>query len=299
MESGGYSVATEVNGAVMWLQQRLERWARLLVGKAPPVLFSSPMSSWDRAVAESAGYEAQDIVDACLAAAKAVQRGDAAYERDTVLFPERELDFPLVAAVALARGISGREVRVLDIGGGLGTGFFRHREVLHQIGVASWRILETPAMVRASQELAVERDLSFVSSLPKALRDPSDLIVFSSSLQYLSEPRAVLEGALSSSACVVLIDRLPIWYQHAAAPVVQVTPAGTRPGSYPCWLLAERELLSWVSPEWVLMSSYDAVGGVWATEGGDPVKWRGLLLVRHGSFPGSRGIPAGNPALLT
>jgi putative methyltransferase (TIGR04325 family) len=280
----------------MWLQPRLERLARLLVGKAPPILFSKPKSSWDHAVVDSAGYEAVDLVDGCLEAAMAVQRGDAAYERDTVLFFEPELDLPLVAAVAMSRGACGRQVRVLDIGGGLGTGFFRHREILHQIGVSSWRVLETPAMVQASKELAEEPGLSFVTSLEEALHDPLDLVVFSSSLQYMSEPRKVLEAALSSTASVVLLDRLPMWSKPTAAPVVQTTPAGTIGGTYPCWLLAERELLRWVGPEWVLASGYDAIGGNWATDAGDLVKWRGLLLVRNGSLLDSGGTAEGVPA---
>lgn len=280
----------------MRLEQRLERLARLLAGKAPPVLFSKPKSSWEHAVADSAGYEAPDLVAGCLAAAKAVQRGDAAYERDTVQFLERQLDLPIVAAVALSRGTIGRQIRVLDIGGGLGSGFFRHRQVLHQIGVSSWRVLETPAMVRASEELTEERGLTFVSSLENALDVSPDLTIFSSSLQYMSEPRKVLEEAQSSTASVILLDRLPIWSKPSVAPVVQTTPAGTRPGSYPCWLLAERQLLSWVLPEWSVVSGYDAVGGTWSTVAGDLVKWRGFMLVRDGSLLDLGRTSAGAPA---
>jgi putative methyltransferase (TIGR04325 family) len=264
----------------MKFRKKCDLLARRLVGKAPPRLFSDPLPSWDEAVSSSEGYESGRLIDRSLDAAKLVQQGGAAYERDTVTFEELSIDLAVIAAVALSRGASGKTVRVLDIGGGFGTGYFRHRPLLAQIGIASWNVLETPALVRASAELAAEPGLEFGSSLKDALGAHFDLIIFSSSLQYLPDPRGAFGKALESTASAVLVDRFPVWERHSTAPVVQTTPRNTFPGSYACWLLSSGQLLDWATPDWTLVADYDAVGGTWSTASGEYVKWKGMLFLR-------------------
>src|SRR4051812_10476410 len=98
------------------------------------VRFHGAYQDWRAARMASRGYDDETIVARVLAATLAVQRGEAAYERDSVLFKEPEYDYRLLAGLLRVAAEKGGRLRVLDFGGALGSSYWRHRAWLKNIG---------------------------------------------------------------------------------------------------------------------------------------------------------------------
>src|SRR6187402_2999804 len=62
-------------------------------------VWSGDYPRWADAVADASGYDAAAILERVRAAALAVKRGEAAYERDSVLFDRIEHAWPLLASL--------------------------------------------------------------------------------------------------------------------------------------------------------------------------------------------------------
>jgi len=182
--------------------------------------FTGPYPTWEAAAAAAGGYDAAEILAKVREAARAVRRGEAAFERDSVLFAEPE-PWPHGAVLErLARGRNGR-LNVLDFGGSLGSTYQQCRRHLAGVDRLRWRIVEQPAFVATGRREFETPELAFFETIEQAsTEEPPDLALFSSSLQYVRDPDDVARRIARVSPRVILIDRLPlgdaetIWVQH-------------------------------------------------------------------------------------
>jgi len=87
--------------------------------------FSGPYRTWSDARAASTGYDEPAILARMTAATRTVAAGRAAYERDTVLFPEPAADPLLLAELTALASLRPAGLRVLDFGGALGSTWFQ------------------------------------------------------------------------------------------------------------------------------------------------------------------------------
>ena len=86
--------------------------ARLIVrGQAPQqdggLRFEGDFATWEEAKAQCTGYDAKDILAKVLAATLKVKCGEAAFERDSVLFDEVEYAWPMLAGLMWAAARNG------------------------------------------------------------------------------------------------------------------------------------------------------------------------------------------------
>ena len=96
--------------------------AKRLCGNPPRDAYglSGDYHSWDEALASSAGYDSEIILEKTRAALLKVKNGEAAYERDSVLFDEIEYAWPLLAGLMWVAARCQGTLNVLDFGGSLG-----------------------------------------------------------------------------------------------------------------------------------------------------------------------------------
>ena len=121
-------MATAREIALDWTPTAVRRLMRAVVGR--PGGFAGNYESWQAASRDATGYDDGAIVDRVLAASLAVRRGDALFERDSVLFHKPEPRYPLLAEM-LAVGLQkGGRLSVLDFGGALGSLYYQHRSFL-------------------------------------------------------------------------------------------------------------------------------------------------------------------------
>jgi putative methyltransferase (TIGR04325 family) len=184
------------------------RVARLIVRFILPTAKSQlhltgPYSSYEAALAHSSGYASPLILAKVKQAVVEVLEGLAVYERDGTVFSSlpkglklRELLYKYLSPTA----------HVVDFGGGLGSTFINHRDLV-LVG-QHWSIIEQPAFVKAGQELAkaYSLPLEFHNNLFE-LSSLVDLFILSSVLPYLSSPYDIIKQVLELAPKFIIIDR--------------------------------------------------------------------------------------------
>ena len=238
------------------------RWCLQPAARRPKpeaIRFSGNYSHWEDAKRDSTGYAAPAILEQTRAAILKVKNREAAFERDAVLLPAPELPLPLLAGLLRAAAENAGRLHVLDFGGSLGSSYFQCRDFLAPLGDLRWSVVEQPAHVACgSRELADER-LSFHADIPSVLADGQpDVLLLSSVLQFLPDPHAFLDEALSHRIKYVMVDRT---FFHSGAQdrlTVQHVPAWIYRASYPAWFFSEPGFRAHFSAAYELVANFPA-----------------------------------------
>ena len=161
-------------------------------------------------MAKCFGYDDENIVSKVLEATLKVERGEAAFERDSVLFDEIEYSWPALAGLMWAAARNSGELNVLDFSGALGSDYFRNRKFLQGFAVVRWNVVEQVHYVLAGQEHIQDEWLRFYPSIDACLSDTqSNVVLLSSVLEYLPKPKMILSQLFKARIGVVIIDRTP------------------------------------------------------------------------------------------
>jgi len=253
-----------------WCPPQLKTW--LTANKN--VRFSGCYGSWPAAMAKSDGYAAQIILQRAEEAAKKVLNGQAAYERDTVCFAENTIDVGFWCAW-LWSGKGG----IVDVGGALGSSFFRHQKILMSNGLPFYHVVEQPDFVAAGRRLNVEK-LSFFDNFPAAVsRVKPSLAVLASVLGYLERPEELLRQLTAAQIEFVFIDRTLFGQSRIA---VEYTPPQLGGASYPVRVFDRNELLTKYFSEYELLWEFSALEGqVKLTKPSATAESCGMLLKRR------------------
>lgn len=219
---------------------------------------------WQSAVAASTGYDQEAIFVKVQDAARAVRDGKALWERDSVLFYHEEYNLPLLSALMSIAAWNKGRLRVLDFGGALGSTYWQHKPLLQNLDVLSWNVVEQPHVVACGREEFSSDELQFWPDMQScAANGPVDVVLFSSVLQYLESPYALLEQAVALNPQAIVLDRTP-FAEKGERITVQNVPPQIYPASYACRWLDEEKVRSLLkktlslSPKW--QSQVDAQG---------------------------------------
>jgi putative methyltransferase (TIGR04325 family) len=188
----------------------LANWARHVAGRAV-VTFSGDYPLWNDALADASGYDSPTIINRVVEATRRVVQGEAVFERDSVLFDHIEYSWPLLASllqVALERG----SLRVIDFGGSLGTTWRQNREYLSRVRSipVTWHVVEQESFVSVGRAEFETAQLRFQHSIGEASAHGVDVVLFASSLCYVSDPERFLHEAAETDARYLIVDRLPV-----------------------------------------------------------------------------------------
>jgi len=230
-------------GTRRWLRQTLGwRWLR------------GDHATWAGAKAASKGYDDPAIVERVRDATRAVRDGRAAWERDGVVFPEPWAHEPLLKALRHIAAAEGGKLEIVDFGGGLGSTWWQHRSWLADLECVRWRVVEQPALVAVGQAEFSHGVLSFHPTLDAA--GPTPAVLFSSVLQYLEYPHALLEQAVRRGVRHVIIDRTGFSRDGRDRIAVQFTPPALGRGSYPCRVFGRARLLEPLKKDYILAKEW-------------------------------------------
>ncbi len=120
------------------LTRKLLRFSSLKGG----ITFDGPFVSWEEAKQRSSGYEDEQILDKVLAATLKVKRGEAVFERDSVLFDEIQYAWSVTAGLMWAAALDSGRLSVLDYGGSLGSSYFQNKKFLEDLQIVRWSVVE-------------------------------------------------------------------------------------------------------------------------------------------------------------
>ena len=238
-----------------------------------------PFPDWASACQVSRGYDDPAILERVLSASRAVRDGHAVYERDSFLFDTIQYAWPMLSGLLWVAAREGGRLRVMDIGGSLGSSWFQNRRFLSRLGEVNWGVVEQPAFVAAGQrefEVGPLRFFDRIDACVSAMHP--DVVLLSGSLPFVEHPWAMLEELLASPARYLLIDRTPFSTRCEDDIMVEHVPPEIYPASYACRIFSESKFLSWAEPHFEVIETFDALDAIPTPL---PARWRGLLLARR------------------
>jgi putative methyltransferase (TIGR04325 family) len=219
---------------------------------------SGDYPSWDEAVRASTGYDSDVILERTRAALLKVKNGEAAYERDSVLFDEIQYSWPLLAGLMWVAARCGGRLNVLDFGGSLGSTYFQNRAFVSALPQVRWNIVEQARHVETGKACFADDRLRFYADIADCLADSQpNVVLLSSVLQYLEHPHTILDQILALPCDNVIIDRTPFWAGPTDHLCVQTVPPSVYPASYPSWVFSRERFHSRLHGDWRIIVTFD------------------------------------------
>lgn len=255
------------------LRHMLRRWVPPVLVEAasrmlpPGIRFSGDYSDWISARHASSGYDSDVVLERMRDASSRVKRGDAVFERDSVLFERIQYSFPLMAGLLrLACDNNGR-LSVLDFGGGFGSSFKEFSSFWPKTNELRWNIVEQSHIAECGRREFGTEQLHFYESIDACLREERpDVILLSSVLQYLETPYALIEQIKAKPFRHVIVDRTPCSQLDRDVLTVQEVPPSIYLGSYPCWIFSRARLLSAFLDKYMLLADSCEQNTTWRTD---------------------------------
>ncbi|HLF20184.1 MAG TPA: methyltransferase, TIGR04325 family [Bacteroidota bacterium] len=160
--------------------------------------FTGNYARWDDALARSTGYDLDSILHKVTEVLLKVKRGEAAYERDSVLFDRIECSWPLLSGLLVAAARNNSRLNVVDIGGSLGSIYFQSRKFLKKLVGVRWIIVEQKKFIDVGEKYFKDAGLRFYHDLRACLeKEKPNAAVLSSVLPYVRNPYEFLEVVTS------------------------------------------------------------------------------------------------------
>jgi putative methyltransferase (TIGR04325 family) len=240
----------------------LQRSARRLLPSpvTEGITFTGDYASWDAAQKCSTGYGTDVILERTCSSLLKVKRGEAAYERDSVAFPEMTLQYPLLTGLLRAAVEADKRLSVLDFGGALGCTFYQCRAFLSPVSELEWSVVEQPAHVDCGRLHFQSEILQFYTSVQECrrVRNPNVLLL-SGVLQCLPHPYGLLDDLLQHGYKYIILDRTTFIDGDRERLTIQHVPASIYAASIPAWFFSERRLLREFAKQYEVLASFPAL----------------------------------------
>jgi len=232
----------------------------------------------------ASGYDDERILKKAIYAAQLVSENKVLFERDGFLFHKYFYSNPIQIVLSMIGGSQKNYLNVVDYGGSLGSSYFQYQPLLHFFKKVSWRIIEQEKICRASLDIFKGGDLRFYSSLNECITDCNpniDLMLFSSSLQYLEDPLSILSGASAVNSRYLVLDRISVSNDERDWVTIQYVRS-TYKASYPVWIFSERALLQSLSKVWRLLYSENSLENQIEFYKGRKIQLKGYIFEKIG-----------------
>jgi putative methyltransferase (TIGR04325 family) len=217
-------------------------------------------SKWEEAKSNSNGYDSEIILSRVVNARKKILEGKATYERDSVLFDEITYAFETISALLNISLLNKSSICVLDYGGSLGSSYFQCARFLKSISNISWCIVEQPELVDAGKKLFQNKQPYFFNNINECCKIfHPNVALFSSTLQYLSDPLEVLDLVSQKQIEWIIVDRVPVSMEEGDFYSVQHVSPKIYQGSYPIKIFGKNTLEEFLAKKsYDLFVSYDS-----------------------------------------
>jgi putative methyltransferase (TIGR04325 family) len=241
-----------------WLPPVLARWFRKMRGGG--IRFEGDFDTWEEASSRCTGYDAVEILAKVLASTLKVKHGEAAAERDSVLFDQIEYAWPVLAGLMYAAARSGGRLNVLDFGGALGSSYFQNLKFLQTLKDVRWNVVEQPHYVDSGRKHIQGGQLRFYKSVEECLSENQpNVILLSSVLQYLPDPGSILLDLKRVGSDTIVFDRTIVNHSTFDRVYVQHVPASIYSASYPCRSFSESALLAALGKSYLALCEFPSL----------------------------------------
>jgi putative methyltransferase (TIGR04325 family) len=224
------------------------------------ILFQETSLQWSDVLKQTSGYAADDILTRCRDALLKVKSGEYPYERDSVLFSEKELFFPLLSALFYVSLKRNKELNLIDFGGSLGSTYYQNKDELKGAGISiKWKIVEQENFVICGKEYFENTELKFHSTIEDAVLDGGDICILGSVLPYLEDPYTILDQIYQTKIEYIIIDRtMFLDIANEDVLTIQTVPENIGKAAYPAWFLSLNKFLSYIKSRYKIIFQWDS-----------------------------------------
>lgn len=213
-------------------------------------------ASWEEAERVSSGYDSAVILEKVKIALLKVKNGEAAFERDSVLFHEMKYDWPIIGSLTWVAAQQEGRLNVLDFGGSLGSTFYRNKTLLKYLKDVKWNVVEQPSFVKTGKDLFEDDQLRFYNSIDDCLTENQvNVVLLSSVLPYIKNPYGLL-GDLEISKFMI-IDKMPLISSEIDRLTIQKVPKRIYPVSYPAWFFSENKFMDYINNRFTIVADFE------------------------------------------
>ena len=224
------------------------------------IRFEGSYATWEEAASVCSGYDAEHILAKVLDAMLKVKRGEAVYERDSVLFDEIEYSWPVLAGLMWVAAQNAGRLNVLDFGGSLGSTYYQNKKFLDTLHEVHWSIVEQNHFVQAGKTNFEDERLTFWSDIDDCVKALSpNTLLLSSVIQYLKDPYLLLQKVKSSNFEYIIFDRTPFVLDDNDILTVQKVPREIYAASYPCWFFGKQRFYAFFEDEYTVVAKFPSL----------------------------------------
>lgn len=261
------------------------RWAGAGAAARERHGFFGDFASWEEAARLSSGYDTDVILERVRDSLLKVKNGEAVFERDSVIFDRIQYSWPVLASLLWIASRHGNRLSLLDFGGSLGSCYYQNRGFLSHLQRFRWSIVEQHHFVEVGKRDFEDDHLRFYHDVRSCvLAEEPQVVFFSSSLQYLEKPFAVLEEIFSYGVQYILFDLTGFVSGPKHRIVFQSVPPSIYPASYPVWFFNEHLFLEYFRGTYELLADFKGyVGESLVIDDYVPAGYKGFLFRRRGA----------------
>jgi putative methyltransferase (TIGR04325 family) len=243
------------------------------------IQFEGNYSSWEEARSQCSGYDSEHILKKVLEATLKVKNGEAAFERDSVLFYEPEYVWPVLSGLLLAAAQNQGNLNVLDFGGALGSIYFQHNFFLQNLIDVKWNVIEQIHYVAAGKTYVEDNQLKFYCDINECnLQNNINVILLSSVLQYINTPFDIIRQLLACNASYLIIDRTSFSIKQNDQIVIQKVSPTIYSADYPMWIFSESHFNNYITKHWEPIASFVSPEGTKKTKSGIEITFKGFIF---------------------
>lgn len=233
--------------------------------------------NWQEALLKCSGYSSPAILEKVIDAAVKVKKGEAVYERDSVLFDSIEYSWPLVAALLHIASQHNNTLKVIDFGGSLGSSWYQNKSYLSGLKAVEWNVVEQPDFVTAGRRHIQDDVLRFYGSVEECIAEKGmpHLLLLACTLPYLEQPHQLLEKFCRLQVPFLMIDNTYFNYREENRITIQTVSPSIYNASYPCWFLSYQQIVQQVRKHYHIISEHNNASVI--SLDGHAINYRGFL----------------------
>ena len=238
--------------------------------------------TWQQAEKACTGYDNPAILNKVKSAVLKVKNGEAAYERDSVVFDKLEYSELLLQAFKTIAKENNESLSVLDFGGSLGSTYFQYKKLLTDVKKVNWCVVEQAHFVECGKAFIEEDNLKFYHSIDEVLQiNKVNCFYFSSVMQYFEKPYELLDKIIAYNFEYIIIDRTAFIENENDRITLQIVPEFIYKASYPAWFFNEKKFVDLITKKYKIIDSFmSEFSTTLLLEDNNKIYWKGFISKR-------------------
>ena len=206
------------------------------------IYYTGPYARWEEAKVNSTGYNSNEIFEKVRKSAFYVKNHKKGYERDSIITYDDNYDNYLIKILDIYSKKKNKTLKILDFGGSLGSLYFYYKDKINN--KFNWSIIEQKKFVKEGRRTFQNSELYFFNSIEEYKKTfLPDIIIASSSLQYLENYKDILNKILNLNPDYIIILKTPFDNKMFDEIYVQKPPKNVYNSTYPSWIFSYETFL--------------------------------------------------------